>query len=98
VPLTTEGIKNYLEQNNQLNVSPYLVTKVVIRGYGPQDKIASYVRDISSIEGVYRADIVSSEEKSVPDGSGSVITSNVFEINVWFKGGTGNEANSEDTN
>lgn len=98
VPLTTEGIKKYLEQNNQLNVSPYLVTKVVIRGYGPQDKIASYVRDISSIEGVYRADIVSSEEKSVPDGSGSVITSNVFEINVWFKGGTGNEANSEDTN
>lgn len=98
VPLTTEGIKNYLTENNILNVAPYLVTKVVIRGFGPQDKITTYVKDLNSIKGVYRADIVSSEEKAVPDGGGSIITSNVFEINVWFKGGTSDDTNSEDTN
>ena len=98
IPLTTEGITAYLAENNQLNVSAYLITKVVIRGYGPQDKVAIFTKDLGEIKGVQRADIVSSEEKSVPDGGGSIITSNVFEINVWFGRGINNATNSEDSN
>jgi len=97
VPLTTEGIEKYLAENNIVNVAPYLVTKVVIRGYGSQYKIATYADDLNGIKSVHGVDIVAAEEKKVPDGAGSVVTSNVFEINVWFKEEVDND-DTENTN
>lgn len=84
VSMTSKGIKQYLADNGVTNISPYIVSKVVLRGYGPQASIANFAKDLGNVEGVYRVDIVSSEEKTVPDGGGSVVKSNVFEINVWF--------------
>lgn len=84
VELTEAGIETYLKENSIENVNKYLVSKVVIRGYGSVSSIARYSKDLEATANISRVDVVGVESKTIYDGSGSAVDTNVFEFNVWF--------------
>lgn len=84
VELTEVGIAKYLQENGIENVNEYIVSKVVIRGYGPVSSIARYSKDLEATANIARVDVVGVESKTIYDGSGTVVDTNVFEFNVWF--------------
>lgn len=97
ISLTTQNIEQYLIENNQLNIAPYLITEVVIRGYGSKEEIASFAQDLGSMDGVYNVGMVTAE-KTIPTSGGVSVETNVFEFYVLFGGGSNNVKNTENSN
>lgn len=84
VELSEYGIAQYLKENEIMNVNEFIVSKVVIRGYGTVSSIARYAKDLEASAAITRVDVVGVEAKNINDGSGAVVNTNVFELNVWF--------------